>query len=261
MSLLTPHPLTTRETFWLTGFVLMLIAACWLPPLAQDPGYHHFADQGHWGGIAHPLDVLSNLPFGILGVWGLLQVRQHRRRDGSPGSPSSPSAHALRYGAVFFAGLLATSFGSAWYHLNPTDATLLWDRAGMALAFVGVLSLLAATQVSERAAPWTFTFITLASLAAIWAWMANANLLPWVLLQGLGLVLILCMGMLKPLQTGAPVRWIWLAVAYGLAKACELHDHEIASLLDGAFTGHALKHLLASAAAIPVLLGFQMVRD
>jgi hypothetical protein len=29
---------------------------------------------------------------------------------------------------LFFAGVTAVGFGSSYYHLNPNDATLVWDR-------------------------------------------------------------------------------------------------------------------------------------
>jgi hypothetical protein len=30
--------------------------------------------------------------------------------------------------SAFFIGIMSTSFGSAYYHLKPNDATLVWDR-------------------------------------------------------------------------------------------------------------------------------------
>ena len=34
-----------------------------------------FADGRHWHGVDNAMDVLSNLPFALLGLWGLWQVR------------------------------------------------------------------------------------------------------------------------------------------------------------------------------------------
>ena len=33
-----------------------------------------------------------------------------------------------------------TAFGSAWYHAQPSDATLVWDRLPMALGFAGLVA-------------------------------------------------------------------------------------------------------------------------
>jgi hypothetical protein len=30
--------------------------------------------------------------------------------------------------SIFFVGITATAFGSAYYHLKPNDARLVWDR-------------------------------------------------------------------------------------------------------------------------------------
>jgi len=56
-------------------------------------------------------------------------------------------------GLVFFVGFVLTAIGSAWYHLDPDDRGLAWDRMGMVVAFAGVLGLVAAHRVSVRAAP------------------------------------------------------------------------------------------------------------
>lgn len=251
-----PLRLTPRETIWLLCLSLLFAAACGLPAIAQDPAYHHFADQGHWAGIAHPLDVLSNLPFALFGILGLVQITQIRALQ----AHGTTLTHPLRCAQMFCVGLIATTLGSSYYHLDPQDATLLWDRLGMAVAFVGILGLLAATQVSARAATWTLVMASLGAVAALASWHLYGNLLPWVVLQAGGLLLILGMGMLRPSaarMSKAPILWVMLALAYGVAKVFELQDHQVAELLNGAFTGHTIKHLLASAAALPVLWSLQ----
>ena len=68
--------------------VLLLVTACGimvallLPPIAQPPGYHDFADQRSLFGIPHIWNVLSNLAFVLAGgichflavVWYVLPV-------------------------------------------------------------------------------------------------------------------------------------------------------------------------------------------
>ena len=50
-----------------SAFVLSLIV---MGPIPQDHGYHAFADNRSMGGIPNFWDVLSNLPFLILGLYG-----------------------------------------------------------------------------------------------------------------------------------------------------------------------------------------------
>lgn len=61
---------------WLIGRVL-LAATCslfLLPPIPQSQIYHGFADQRALLGLPHCLDVSSNVPFLIFGVWGIFFV-------------------------------------------------------------------------------------------------------------------------------------------------------------------------------------------
>ena len=65
-------------------------------PIHQPAGYHDFADQTVLFGIPHACDVLSNLPFAAVALWGLWR----ERRDGAaaghgarrPRPPSVPFA-------------------------------------------------------------------------------------------------------------------------------------------------------------------------
>ena len=86
-----------------------------LPPIPQDQSYHNFADQRTLLGIPNFWNVVSNLPFAIVGAVGLWQF--HR-------DPAT---------VVFFAGVFLTAFGSAYYHWAPSDGTL-FSGAGNGLA-------------------------------------------------------------------------------------------------------------------------------
>ena len=50
-------------------------------PIAQWASYHAFADQRGWHGIPHAADVLSNLPFALIGAWALWSARARPRHD------------------------------------------------------------------------------------------------------------------------------------------------------------------------------------
>ncbi|MET0656656.1 MAG: hypothetical protein ABW110_00665, partial [Steroidobacteraceae bacterium] len=49
---------------------------CFVKPIPQDPGYHLFADARQIGGIANFWNVVSNLPFLVVGIVGLLRYRR-----------------------------------------------------------------------------------------------------------------------------------------------------------------------------------------
>ena len=57
-------------------FILLLVLAgiLWAilsPPIPQSLDYHQFADQRTLAGIPHFSNVVSNLPFLLIGCWGL----------------------------------------------------------------------------------------------------------------------------------------------------------------------------------------------
>jgi hypothetical protein len=135
---------------WLLVLIAAVVAiiAMLLPPIPQPQWYHMFADQRTFFGIPNFNDVVSNLPFAVVGLWGLVLLF---RSDGTPGR-----AHFLDdrerwpYGIVF-AGLVLTAFGSAYYHLHPRNETLVWDRLPMTLVFMSLLAAVVAERVSLRA--------------------------------------------------------------------------------------------------------------
>jgi hypothetical protein len=52
--------------------VVIAIIALLLPLIPQPMSYHQFADQRAWLGIPNFGDVASNLPFALVGIWGLI---------------------------------------------------------------------------------------------------------------------------------------------------------------------------------------------
>lgn len=233
--------LTKREAAFAALAAALLLAAVFGPAVAQPADYHDFADRRSLAGIPFALDVLTNLAFAAWGVAGLRVASQ-----------LSPSAHAAA-ARLFFAGLLATALGSAWYHAAPSDAGLLVDRLCMVLAFAGLLALAAAERVSERAGRAVAWGAGLLGFAAAATWGASGNAWPWALFQFGGMGLLLAGAALSPLSPSVPVRWAAIILLYALAKALELADHTVFELTRGTVSGHSLKHVVAACAAWPVL--------
>jgi len=103
------------------------------PPLLQDQGCHQFSDQRELLGIPNFWNGVSNLPFIAVGAVGLLRVR----RD---------AITTARLTELFLTG-----FGSSYYHLNPNDDTMFWDRLPMPLCFVAILAVVVEERVDARA--------------------------------------------------------------------------------------------------------------
>jgi len=240
-------PLTLTRTEVVLSFAVLALAllAALAPPLAQHPHYHHFADQRAWLGIPCALDVLSNLPFALFGALGLDVLG--RVPDLALVRPQR------RLAALFFAGLLLTALCSAWYHWRPDDAGLVVDRLGMTVAFAGLLGLGVASHLRARAGMGVALAVLGLGSWSVVIWATTGNLLPWALLQGGGMALLLGLAVLPALPGALAVRWGVLIGIYALAKGLELADQTVFEFSGQLLSGHSLKHLVAAFAAWPVI--------
>lgn len=239
-----PNPLTLLVLMALTT----LLAGTLLlhGPIAQWASYHDFADQRAWLGLPNAADVLSNLPFALVGGGWLLATRAMRR---------TPATSAWR---AFAIALLATSVGSALYHWSPHNASLAFDRLPIAWACAALTCAFLAERVDVRwARPGALAAaLLLASLSvALWWWseaIGRSDLRPYLFVQFLPMLLVpavLLMRLPRRFDGAARDRAWWGVLAgYGVAKALEVADHAV--LEQSAFlSGHTLKHVVAAGAA------------
>jgi Ceramidase len=234
---------TWREQLLIAVSVAAIVATFLVvPPIAQDPGYHGFADTRTFFRVANFWNVVSNLPFLLVG--GLALARAGRL---------PPRTHAVGY-VVFSLGVLLVAAGSAWYHRAPSTQTLVWDRLPMTIAFMAFFALSVGIHVSARAGR-LLLWPALASGAGSVAWwyatelQGHGDLRPYGLVQFLPMVLILVILLLHRVRgTGARYTWAALA-AYAGAKLAERYDAAFFNLADGALSGHSVKHALAALAA------------
>ena len=219
--------------------VIGLLTLLILPPIAQDPRYHAFADQRTFFGIPNFWNVASNLPFLLVALWGGRALR-------SPSAFFQPWER-LAY-AVLLAAVAIVAAGSSYYHAWPDNDTLFWDRLPMALVF---MSLLAAT-IGERTSPSAGRWLLLPLLAigvtsVVW-WKFSGDLRLYVVVQFYPmLALPLMLVLFPPRYTGAAGVWSMIGL-YALAKILELFDHQISGFV--ATGGHPWKHISGAAAML-----------
>ena len=228
--------------------LLGLLIAIWAGgPIPQDPAYHLFADDRSLAGIPYALDVLSNIAFllgGSIGIYTTLGRREQMR------------SRSLFY-LVFFVGVVLIGFGSAFYHYAPTNATLLWDRLPIALAFMSILSAILAERVNLRLATVLFPWLVIAGLASVLYWHWQDDLRPYLLVQfGTIAILLLLLALFPRPRSG----FLWIAIAcYVLAKVFEYYDAPIFILTSEWVSGHTLKHLVGALA--PLLVAMKIRAD
>ena len=212
-----------------------------LPPIPQDPSYHQFADQRTILGVPNFWNVVSNLPFLAVGAAGLRRFR------------TDPAT------VVFFLGVFLTGVGSSYYHWNPNDDTLFWDRLPMTLSFAAILALVVKERASERAGAlllWPALATGLFSLL-LWRWTDDLRLYFWVqFFPGLAVVLLF---LLYPPKYSGTFYWVVAGLLYALAKVFEFTDKAIYSA-GNLLSGHTLKHLAAAGACFAILRYFQTRR-
>ena len=235
----------SRSTAFVVAFTLLTVAAAFLlPPLPQPLDYHDFADQRGALGIDNFLDVVSNVAFLLAGLAGLLVVFSGRARFEFPGE-------RWPY-AVFFLGILLTAVGSAWYHLAPDNETLFWDRLPMTIAFMGLVSSQVVDRISVRAGLVLLGPMLLVGVASVVYWIATERMgagtvLPYALLQGYAVVVLLMMAALLPSRYTRGNDLYFIFGWYVLAKVLELLDAQVLAF-SHAVSGHSLKHVAAAAA-------------
>ena len=241
-----------RSAIGLIGGLAALAAAALVlvPAIPQDPAYHRLADSRAWLGIPNALNVLSNTGFLLVGALGLAYVA-----DGA--SPAFREPGERWPYVVFFGGLLLTGFGSAYYHWEPGNARLAWDRLPLAITLMGLLAATIAERIGVKSGLWLLgPLVAIAAGSVIyWHWTEQrgaGDLRLYALVQFYPIVAIpLMLWWLAPRYTRGG-ELLAAAATYAAAKGPELLDGWILSATR-VVSGHTLKHLLAALAGYWVL--------
>jgi hypothetical protein len=230
----------------LTSLVLGALALVLsLDPIPQDPAYHRFADQREFLGIPNFFDVVSNLPFLIIGWLG---VNHCRRAESGPARPAW---------IAFFVGVFLVGFGSAYYHWSPSSPTLVWDRLPMTIGFMGLFVAVLTEYVHPRIVRTLLVPAILLGAASVFYWQATDDLRPYAWIQFMPLLVIPTLPFL--FQSRYSHQGLFAAALgwYVVAKLTEYFDPRIFALSQDLLSGHSIKHLSAAAACLMVLLTLQ----
>jgi len=233
----------------LTGIIFVFLQA----PIPQSQEYHHFADDRELFGIPNFWNVISNLPFIITGLWGILFLL---------GQKTNNRPDTAKF--VFFSGILLTAFGSVWYHLHPDNQTMVWDRLPMTIAFMAFFSIIISECIDEQTGRKLLFALLFLGLLSVCYWQltesrGHGDLRFYFLVQFLPMVLIPLMLLLfKPKEIPALCFWLVL-LAYVVAKVFETADVEVYTST-GSISGHSVKHVIAAVAPFIFLLGLKRVR-
>lgn len=234
----------------------LLMGGYWLVigPHAQPVSYHNFADRRLMIGMPHALNVLSNLPFVVVGALGIAFVGSARSRR--PGV-FIDAAERMPYW-VYFVGLVMTGLGSAYYHANPNNETLTWDRMFLALTFLALFTGMLAERVDVWCARYLLWPFVLLGAGSVLYWqyterIGAGDLRFYFTAQFFPLIVLPIMLLLYPARYTRSGDLVAMLLSYVLAKLLEILDGQIYTG-SGFVSGHTLKHLVAGLAASFVLL-------
>ncbi len=147
--------------------------------------------------------------------------------------------------AVFFLGAVLTCFGSAYYHWAPNDATLVWDRMPMTLAFMSLLAATISERINVKAGQRLLWPLLLAGAGSVAYWRWQGNLWPYAAAQYFSVLLVGLLVVLFPLRYSRSIDLLGVVGLYALAKIAEALDARIFAVAH-IISGYTLKHLIAA---------------
>lgn len=229
--------------------LLLITAICFFvtlltPPTPQWTSYHHFADERHLWDISNFWNVVSNAPFFLVGLIGLVKLK-HAWSSGS----FSNWQEAIPF-IVIFLGLMLTAIGSSYYHLAPDNYRLLWDRIPMTLVFTSFVSLVVMERMNFKAGIRLLLPLILFGVWSAWYWywtesLGRGDLRFYGFVKIYSLVAVLLIMYLFPKPYPSTKLVFGLIAFYAIATFFEFTDVQIFDM-GGVMSGHTLKHLFAA---------------
>lgn len=232
------------------GFILLVILIAIykvfaLSPVSQDPAYHLFVDTRSYGTISNFANVVSNVGFIFAGIVGFKRNTNNR------------ASFTKFMWTFFFVSVIGVGAGSAYYHWNPTNNTLFWDRLPMTLAFGSLISCIGAERFGARVGEQMFRpMVFFGALSVVYWWISEAmgagDLRLYILVQYLPIALIPLVLIFFPHDARRDRMYWTLLLAYIIAKLFEMSDVAIFNNTFQLVSGHSLKHLAAAAGILSI---------
>ena len=242
-----PGTAYNRRAAWLAAIIAapLLYLLLLHGPIPQDKGYHVFADMRTCLGVANFGNVASNLAFLAVGVSGGTWCYRHL------------TAGARLSWMVFFLGVALVFFGSGYYHYQPNDDALVWDRLPMTLAFMGLFAALMSEHLGAPLERPVLLPALLLGIASVLWWRYSDDLRIYIWVQLAPLLAIPFVVAMFPARYTHRNYLIYGLIFYAIAKVAEYLDHGAYAFTAQWLSGHTLKHLIAAMAPLMLLLMLQ----
>ena len=222
--------------------VLVLLATGHINQLAH---YHDFADQTRWLLLPNGKDVWSNVGLILIGLWACYGLKRVH-------IPFTGRISAC----VLASAIVLTSLGSSYYHLQPNDFSLIWDRLPISLICAGLLGMVF-QYTHQRSDGVVLSSAVVFAVLGVWYWHVSGDLRLYL---GMQVFTILAL----PLwlwQARAPraitMALLWAIGFYIVSKVTEALDMQIFTATAHLISGHTLKHLFATMAMACVVVAMR----
>ena len=237
--------------------ICILVVHIGFDRIPQPASYHDFADTRQLSTMPNWANVLSNLPFILIGAWFMHQVFTRSHAELLVNQSDFEDVLWMFFGFC----LIGIGLGSSYYHLHPTTERLFWDRLPISLAFMTLFTSVISERISERLGRMSFMPLLTLSVVSVFWWSLTES-------QGHGDLRLYGVTQFYPLLVLPIMIWrcaprythgVMLIHAMGwyvVAKIVEVYDIGIYSWTGHFVSGHTLKHLFAGMA---ILLITQMV--
>ena len=226
----------------LSLLAVSLIAVLFIGKIEQPQSYHNFADNRTFFGIPNFLDTVSNLLFFFVGMTGSRFVFANVKRE-------------ARYSwLTLFAGVTLVSFGSGYYHWNPNDTTLVWDRLPLIMGFMGLFSAVMTEFINPKLEKYLLVPAVLLGALSVIYWHFVDDLRFYIWLQAVTLLAITAVLFMYERRFTLSRYLLYTFGLYTLSKFSEFSDRTIYSVTNNLLSGHTLKHTLAALAVFSVYL-------
>lgn len=238
--------LTKKGFYVIVSVGILLFAFIITPPVPQDVTYHQFADNRNLYHMENFWNVISNLPFILLGLIGFITILNI--------SPEQYHYVFKKHHFMFFTGIFLTGFGSAYYHYHPDNQTLVWDRLPMTITFMTIFSLVIGDLFQASTGKKILLPLIFLGIISIFYWNVTesknqGDLRLYIIIQYLPVLLIPVLLFLNKSKGGNTRYWWSMIILYTFAKLFEINDHIIYQYTH-VVSGHTLKHFTASLVAL-----------
>ena len=156
-----------------------------------------------------------------------------------------------------FIGILLTGFGSSYYHLNPSDQRLVYDRLPMTIIFMSLFASVISDRVNRRVGTNALLPLLAIGIASVvyWHWTelrGSNDLRVYIEVQYLPILAMPLIAFLFTSRYTSSMSVFAVIGLYILAKVFEVLDAPIYKL-GYLVSGHSLKHLISGLAAYVIL--------